>query len=52
MKYLEIIPDFLSMCGVFTTQNTSQNRQEMSNISVYGWLDFNLFSSTGTDLNG
>ena len=30
MKYLEIIPDFLSMYGVFTTQNTSQIRQEMS----------------------
>ena len=30
MKYLEIIPDFLSMYGVFTSQNTSQIRQEMS----------------------
>ena len=32
MKYLEIIPDFLSMYGVFTSQSTSQIRQEMSNI--------------------
>ena len=31
MKYLEIIPDFLSMYGVFTSQSTSQIRQEMSN---------------------
>ena len=30
MKYLEIIPDFLSMYGVFTSQSTSQIRQEMS----------------------
>ena len=30
MKYLEIIPDFLSMYGAFTFQNTSQVRQEMS----------------------
>ena len=30
MKYLEIIPDFLSMYGVFTPQSTSQIRQEMS----------------------
>ena len=30
MKYLEIIPDFLSMYGVFTSQSTSQVRQEMS----------------------
>ena len=30
MKYLEIIPDFLSKYGVFTTQSTSQVRQEMS----------------------
>ena len=29
MKILEIIPDFLSMYGVFT-QNTSQIRQEIS----------------------
>ena len=33
MKYLEIIPDFLSMYGVFTSQNTSQVRQEMSNVA-------------------
>ena len=31
MKYLEIIPYFLSMYGVFTSQSTSQIRQEMSN---------------------
>ena len=30
MKNLEIIPGFLSMYGVFTSQNTSQVRQEMS----------------------
>ena len=30
MKYLEIIPDFLSKNGVFTSQNTSQIRQEKS----------------------
>ena len=30
MKYLETIPDFLSMYGVFTSQSTSQIRQEMS----------------------
>ena len=30
MKSLEIIPDFLSMYGVFTCQSTSQVRQEMS----------------------
>ena len=30
MKYLEIIPDFLSKYGVFTSPNTSQIRQEMS----------------------
>ena len=30
MKYFEIIPDFLSMYGVFTSQNTSWVRQEMS----------------------
>ena len=36
MKYLEIIPDFLSMYGVFTSQNTSQIRQEMSTMMVYG----------------
>ena len=38
MKYLEIIPDFLSMYGVFTSQSTSQIRQEMSNgnhLSLY-----------------
>ena len=32
MKYLEIIPDILSMYGVYTSQNTSQVRQEMSTI--------------------
>ena len=30
MKNLEIIPDFLSMYGVFTSQSTFHNRQEMS----------------------
>ena len=30
MKYLEIIPDLLTMYGVFTSQCTSQVRQEMS----------------------
>ena len=35
MKYLEIIPDFLSMYGVLTTQNTSQIRQEMSSCVKY-----------------
>ena len=30
IKYLEKIPDFLSMYGVFTSQSTSQIRQEMS----------------------
>ena len=30
MKYLEIIPDFLAMYGVFTSQSTSRVRQEMS----------------------
>ena len=30
MKYLEIVPDFLSMYGLFTSQSTSQVRQEMS----------------------
>ena len=30
MKYLEIIPDFLSKYGVFTSQSTSRVRQEMS----------------------
>ena len=30
MKYLEIIPDLLTMYGVFTSQSTSQVRQEMS----------------------
>ena len=34
MKYLEIIPDFLSMYGVFTSQSTSQIRQEMSNYTM------------------
>ena len=34
MKYLEIIPDFLSTYGVFTSQNTSQVRQDMSSNSV------------------
>ena len=35
MKYLEIIPDFLSMYGgVFTSRSTSQIRQEMSNTKV------------------
>ena len=34
MKYLEIIPDFLSIYGVFISQNTSQLRQEMSNESI------------------
>ena len=38
MKYLEIIPDFLSMYGVFTSPNTSQVRQEMSNNSFWGAL--------------
>ena len=39
MKYLEIIPNFLSVYGVFTYPNTSQVRQEMS-ISEFeeiGW---------------
>ena len=31
MKHLEKIPDILSMYGVFTSQSTSQVRQEMSN---------------------
>ena len=35
MKYLEIIPDFLSMYGVFTSQNTSRVRQEMSIILTH-----------------
>ena len=35
MKYLEIIPDFLSMYGVFTSQSTSRIRQEMSNTRVH-----------------
>ena len=30
MKYLEIIPNFLSMYGVFTSPYTSHVRQEMS----------------------
>ena len=30
MKHLEKIPDILSMYGVFTSQSTSQVRQEMS----------------------
>ena len=30
MKYLEKIPDVLTMYGVFTSQSTSQVRQEMS----------------------
>ena len=30
MKCLELIPGLLSMYGVFTFQNTSQVRQEMS----------------------
>ena len=30
VKYLETIPDILSMYGVFTSQCTSQVRQEMS----------------------
>ena len=34
MKYLEIIPDFLTMYGVFTSQSTSQVRQEMSIIDT------------------
>ena len=36
MKHLEIIPDILSMYGVFTSQSTSQVRQEMS-ISTIKW---------------
>ena len=35
MKYLEIIPDFLTMYGVFTSQSTSQVRQEMSTSNIY-----------------
>ena len=30
MKYLEIIPDFLTVYGVLTSQSTSLVRQEMS----------------------
>ena len=30
MKYLEIVPEFLSMYGVFTFQSTSQVRHGMS----------------------
>ena len=30
-EIIEIIPDFLTMYGVFTSQSTSQVRQEMSN---------------------
>ena len=42
MKCLEIIPDFLSMYGVFTSQNTSQVRQEMSinNNLIFNWASF------------
>ena len=32
MKYLEIIPDFLTMYGVFTSQSTSQVRLLVKNI--------------------
>ena len=35
MKYLEIIPDLLTMFGVFTSQSTSQVRQEMSSMYEY-----------------
>ena len=38
MKYLEIIPDFLTMCGVFTSQSTSKIRQEMSICITRGGL--------------
>ena len=38
MKYLEIIPDFLSMYGVFTSQSTSQIRQEMSTTKNYSLI--------------
>ena len=39
LKYLEIIPNFLSMYGVFTSPNTSQVRQEMS-ITLFSRGDF------------
>ena len=38
MKYLETIPDNLSMYGVFTSQNTSQVRQEMSVFSIFAFV--------------
>ena len=38
MKYLEKIPDFLSMYGVFTSQNTSPVRQEMSTSTALSWM--------------
>ena len=44
MKYLEIIPDFLSMYGVFTSQNTSQVRQEMSNSHTLFYVQIDLVS--------
>ena len=37
MKYLEIIPGVLTMYGVFTSQSTSQVRQEMSNAWYRIW---------------
>ena len=45
MKYLEIIPDFLSMYGVFTSQSTSQIRQEMSCTSLfYTYLSYHTIT--------
>ena len=47
MNYLEIIPRFLSMYGVFTFQNTSQVRQEMSS-SRNGQLNILSFFKKNT----
>ena len=49
MKYLEKIPDFLSMYGVFTSQNTSPVRQEMSGTSDLGLKCSTRFFIVGID---
>ena len=48
MKYLEIIPDFLSMYGVLTSQSTSQIRQEMS---IQLSTDFQFCAKLGTPVS-
>ena len=56
MKYLEIIPDFLAMYGVFTSQSTSRVRQEMSIFnrytqSVLTIMHINILCKTSLSIN-